>query len=922
MLNIMTRKSVAFVFVMIVVLISPVHINAKAKYYDKYVKNYDNISFSEVEKFFYNQLSDEEQVLYNQIYEKYEKSEDSIVLKSEQDISVKVNKAWEALCADRPEVQTVYRLDSNYLGDDQYYTVEIVKSPYYSEYIRSKAEARKNQMVKTIGSNTTDRYVMMERLRKYLADNTVYDPYYVFNTDKRLYYDSTAYGVFFNQEAICEGYADSIKILCNELKIPCVIVGNIKHAWNLVQMDDGKWYSIDGTYDAYKDCWLLGYECERYDLDNYQGSEFYLYTMGGFVFPLQSKTQYPKVLENSDISYNETEIVFNEPKPRFLYDINEDGESCTITGYEGKQGENLIIPEAIDGYLVTTIGEDAFYHCVGFTGNIEVPDSVKYIKRGAFQACHSIQGELKMSSNILEIEDYAFLGCERITGQICLPNSLRKLGNNVYFNCYGFTGDVVLPSGLESVGSAFSGCKGLDGTLYFPNGLEWNSAILENTSVKKVDILDSNEAYSSIDGIVYSKDGRVLLFCPASREKKVTFEKGLEEIGNLAFYKCTHLKGDLVFPEGLKRIGELSFSESGFDGTITFPSTLEYIGRYAFQDIDIHGNLAFPNALTDLGEGAFFGCDKLRFSSITLSNQLSKIKHNTFNLCYLGGDLVIPSSVRSIEEDAFGDTNFNSITFNEIEEIDENAVSSKRCEEDASVIVICKCQNEYVRKFAAENGFDIRLEHVRGGWIKDVAPTCSEEGYSLYHCTVCKNEYKDDYIEKTAHIWGQEYTIDKAPTNTESGIKSIHCKNCSARKDILEIPAIIDNTPEMAIRIDIDTNPQNAKSDINDEKTESKGICLKKTTISSVENNKKKTISIKWKINKKADGYEIQYALNKGFSKSKKSKIVKSSRKSALNIRKLTKGKTYYIRVRAYKMEGTKKYYGKWSKTKKIKIKK
>ncbi len=85
---------------------------------------------------------------------------------------------------------------------------------------------------------------------------------------------------------------------------------------------------------------------------------------------------------------------------------------------------------------------------------------------------------------------------------------------------------------------------------------------------------------------------------------------------------------------------------------------------------------------------------------------------------------------------------------------------------------------------------------------------------------------------------------------------------------------------------------------------------------------KKKTLALKWKKNPTADGYEVQYALNKKFTKSKKTKVVKSAKKTSLTIKKLKKGKTYYVRVRAYVLDGNKKVYGKWSSKKKIKIRK
>lgn len=69
-----------------------------------------------------------------------------------------------------------------------------------------------------------------------------------------------------------------------------------------------------------------------------------------------------------------------------------------------------------------------------------------------------------------------------------------------------------------------------------------------------------------------------------------------------------------------------------------------------------------------------------------------------------------------------------------------------------------------------------------------------------------------------------------------------------------------------------------------------------------------------------ASVYQLQCALNKKFTKGKKSWVTK---KTTYTIKKLTEKKTYYIRVRAYeiKTDGEKKF-GKWSVVKKIKIKK
>ncbi|MCH5269064.1 MAG: fibronectin type III domain-containing protein [Lachnospiraceae bacterium] len=87
----------------------------------------------------------------------------------------------------------------------------------------------------------------------------------------------------------------------------------------------------------------------------------------------------------------------------------------------------------------------------------------------------------------------------------------------------------------------------------------------------------------------------------------------------------------------------------------------------------------------------------------------------------------------------------------------------------------------------------------------------------------------------------------------------------------------------------------------------------------TAKNKKNKTVTLSWKKVSGAKGYQFQYALNKKFTKSKKSKL---TTKTKVTIKKLKKKKTYYFRVRAYKLNGKTKVYGKWSSVKKVKIKK
>lgn len=90
-------------------------------------------------------------------------------------------------------------------------------------------------------------------------------------------------------------------------------------------------------------------------------------------------------------------------------------------------------------------------------------------------------------------------------------------------------------------------------------------------------------------------------------------------------------------------------------------------------------------------------------------------------------------------------------------------------------------------------------------------------------------------------------------------------------------------------------------------------------TISSVKlKQKKQAVTVSWKKVSGAAGYQVCYSTSKKW-KGKKQKLTRSNK---LTVKKLKKKKTYYIRVRAYRINGTGKIYGAWSKTKKITIKK
>ncbi|MCD7843098.1 MAG: Ig-like domain-containing protein [Clostridiales bacterium] len=95
---------------------------------------------------------------------------------------------------------------------------------------------------------------------------------------------------------------------------------------------------------------------------------------------------------------------------------------------------------------------------------------------------------------------------------------------------------------------------------------------------------------------------------------------------------------------------------------------------------------------------------------------------------------------------------------------------------------------------------------------------------------------------------------------------------------------------------------------------------VSRVSLSSLKSSAAKKMTVKWKKNAKASGYQIQYSTSSSFSSYETVSVSKASTVSR-TISSLTGGKTYYVRVRAYKTVSGTKYYSAWSSKKSVKVK-
>lgn len=95
-----------------------------------------------------------------------------------------------------------------------------------------------------------------------------------------------------------------------------------------------------------------------------------------------------------------------------------------------------------------------------------------------------------------------------------------------------------------------------------------------------------------------------------------------------------------------------------------------------------------------------------------------------------------------------------------------------------------------------------------------------------------------------------------------------------------------------------------------------------KVRLAKAQNRKGRKLDIRWTKNSLSDGYQIQYSTDSKFKKGTGMLKISGAKKTSKVLTKLKKGKTFHIRVRAYKKSAGSFYYSSWSNVKKAKVKK
>ena len=302
------------------------------------------------------------------------------------------------------------------------------------------------------------------------------------------------------------------------------------------------------------------------------------------------------------------------------------------------------IKSIVLGDKVTTIDYEAFWGCTSLT-SITIPDSVTSIGSYAFRNCSGLTS-VTIGNSVTSIGEGAFSGCSRLTS-ITIPASVTEIGSYAFSGCKGLT-SITIPDSVTLIGSyAFSGCSKLT-SITIPDSVTsiGYQAFRNCSGLTFINVDESNTKYKSIDGVLYSKDGTSLIQCPASKTGSITIPASVTEIGSYAFSGCSELTYINVDKSNTKykSIDGVLYSKdgktlilcpAGKTGSLTIPDSVTTIGSSAFSGCSGLKSVTISDSVTSIGSQAFSGCSKLTsvtYAGTTEPNFSSSVFSNCDNL--------------------------------------------------------------------------------------------------------------------------------------------------------------------------------------------------------------------------------------------------------------------------------------------------
>ena len=557
------------------------------------------------------------------------------------------------------------------------------------------------------------------------------------------------------------------------------------------------------------------------------------------------------------------------------------------------------LPEAILPSGVEKIESNAFKNCKAMKKAV-VPDTVSSIGSSAFYGCEALT-DITLGSKLKKIESQTFYGCT-VLPSIVIPYNVTTIGDSAFVNCTKLT-QITVPRNTTSIASnAFSYPKKM--TMYGPSdcyaetyasgkGIKYVTQDIHATSVslditeKTAERYDDFQLTATIAPLNFTD---AVVWTSSNEEVATVSDTGYVEICGVGTAVITVTAGNVKAACKITVPQLIDWIEFDEDEIELKAGETYQLKPYISPSDATNKKLKYTSSDTKVAEVSASGLVTARSEGEAKIRAAATDGSDEYAVCYVTVTGKAKVTGITLDRTSAEVKRGEKLTLNVT--VSPSYASNKK--------VVWKSANTKIATVDANGSVTAKAP----GRTK-ITVTSSENSSYQASCTVTV-PYKITY------------KLNKGKNNA-SNPSTYYGKKVTLKNPSRKGYAFAGWYTDAKFKKKITSISSSAKSDYILYAKWTK-VKVAKASLTSAKNSKSKQILLKYKKVSGAKGYEISYSTDKKF---KKAVTKKNTAKTSYTISKLKKGKIYYVRIRAYKMDSTgKKVYGKYSSVKKVKVSK
>ena len=557
------------------------------------------------------------------------------------------------------------------------------------------------------------------------------------------------------------------------------------------------------------------------------------------------------------------------------------------------------LPEAILPSGVEKIESNAFKNCKAMKKAV-VPDTVSSIGSSAFYGCETLT-DITLGSKLKKIESQTFYGCT-VLPSIVLPYNVTTIGDSAFVNCTKLT-QITVPRNTTSIASnAFSYPKKM--TMYGPSdcyaqtyasgkGIKYVTQDIHATSVslditeKTAERYDDFQLTATIAPLNFTD---AVVWTSSNEEVATVSDTGYVEICGVGTAVITVTAGNVKAACKITVPQLIDWIEFDEDEIELKAGQTYQLKPYISPSDATNKKLKYTSSDTKVAEVSASGLVTAKSEGEAKIRAAATDGSDEYAVCYVTVTGKAKVTGITLDRTSAEVKRGEKLTLNVT--VSPSYASNKK--------VVWKSANTKIATVDANGSVTAKAP----GRTK-ITVTSAENSSYQESCTVTV-PYKITY------------KLNKGKNNA-SNPSTYYGKKVTLKNPSRKGYAFAGWYTDAKFKKKITSISNSAKSDYILYAKWTK-VKVAKASLTSAKNSKSKQILLKYKKVSGAKGYEISYSTDKKF---KKAVTKKNTAKTSYTISKLKKGKIYYVRIRAYKMDSTgKKVYGKYSSMKKVKVSK